>query len=103
MNQSELVVIPKSDLVNLFEGIIERNNEALRTSILRDFQNKPKNYTRKRTCELLGVSMVTLWKLDKKDELKPIRIFKKVLYRDADIQLYLNKLEVLRQPQNLAL
>ena len=103
MNAENIVLIPKSDLMNLIGEALERNNELLRASILKDLQDKPKNRTRKRTCELLGVSHVTLWKLEKKGELMPIRIGSKVLYRDADIQAYLNRLEVLRQPQNLAL
>ncbi|MDA0195917.1 MAG: helix-turn-helix domain-containing protein [Bacteroidetes bacterium] len=103
METGNFVLIPRSDLMNLFGEALERNNELLRESILKDLQNKPKNHTRKRTCELLGVSHVTLWKLDKKDELKPIRIGSKVLYRDADIQAYLNKCEVSRGLHNKAI
>ena len=93
MNSDNLVLIPKTDLMNLFGDALERNNELLRVSILKGLENKPQNYSRKRTSELLGVSLVTLWKLEKQDDLKPIRINTKVIYRASDVEAYLNRLE----------
>ena len=77
--------------MNLFGDALEKNNELLRVAIVKELENKPQNYSRKKTSELLGVSLVTLWKLEKQGDLKPIRINTKVIYSASDVEAYLNR------------
>lgn len=46
--------------------------------------------SRTKTALMLGVTLSTLWRWDKENYLKPVRVGSKVLYRETDIQNVIN-------------
>lgn len=53
---------------------------------------KQDNYlSRTKTALMLGVTLSTLWRWDKENYLKAVRIGSKVLYRESDIQRIINQ------------
>lgn len=47
--------------------------------------------SRTKTALMLGVTLSTLWRWDKENYLKPVRVGSKVLYRESDIQKVINQ------------
>lgn len=54
------------------------------------FEEIPKLYTKKQTLEMLNVSSMTLWRLEKNNELKPVKIAGRIMYAEQEILRYLN-------------
>lgn len=48
-------------------------------------------YTREETMEYLRVSSPTLWRLEQAKKLRPVRIGRRVLYRAADLERFLDR------------
>ncbi|MCE1237074.1 MAG: helix-turn-helix domain-containing protein [Hyphomicrobiales bacterium] len=46
----------------------------------------------KEACARLGVGKTTLYMLVKDEKLRPVRIGRKVLFRDADLETFINSL-----------
>lgn len=47
--------------------------------------------SRTKTALMLGVTLSTLWRWDKENYLKPVRVGGKVLYRETEIQRVINQ------------
>lgn len=77
-----------TDLVALIE---EKVKELFKENQPKEEVAKDEFLTRKEVSELLGVSLVTLHKWDKKGILKPSRIGRRVRYLKSDILNSLNK------------
>ena len=63
--------------INLIKRVLDQRNEKV--------NNEEIYLTRDEVSLKLGVSKPTLWKWDKQDYLKPVRIGVKVLYKQSDI------------------
>ena len=50
-----------------------------------------RNLTRRETCELLHVSLPTLWKLTKEKRINAITIGRRVLYAESEVKRYLEE------------
>lgn len=50
-----------------------------------------RNLTRRETCELLRVSLPTLWKLTKEKKINAITIGRRVLYAESEVKRYLEE------------
>jgi predicted DNA-binding transcriptional regulator AlpA len=44
------------------------------------------------TCRLLGVTRVSLWRLEKQGKLRPLRIGRGLRYLPAEVQAYIDRL-----------
>lgn len=49
-----------------------------------------KQYSRKETAKILGVSLMTLWNMQKRGEIKPTRIGRRVLFDESEIKRILD-------------
>ena len=49
-------------------------------------QKPTKQYSRKETAKMLGVSLMTLWNMEKRGEIKPTRIGRRVLFDESEIK-----------------
>ena len=48
-------------------------------------------YSREETANMLGISKVTLWEMEKKGKIKATRIGRRVLFDESEIKRILNK------------
>lgn len=69
----------------LYEDERKRTEEAIKAH-----RERP-TLTRKEAAKMLGVILSTLWKWDKNNYLKPVKIGTKVLYRLSDIEAILTQ------------
>lgn len=78
------VTIRLGDLIEANESLIRKVRLELE-QLITD-ANTETYPSREKVAEMLGVEVVTLWRWDKQDYLKPVRIGGKVRYRMSDIQ-----------------
>lgn len=83
-NRNVQIVVNREDLKFMFvEWMQEELNKRTK---------KQEVYlSRTKTALMLGVTLSTLWRWDKENYLKPIRVGSKVLYRESDIQKVINQ------------
>ena len=75
----------KTEIVN---AILEQLKHLLQKEKIED--NKKEMITRTEAAELLNISLVKLWEITKKNLIQKYKIGGKVLYKKADIQLFIN-------------
>ncbi len=80
--------ITKTELVHELANTFK---ELLTNTEPKKQEQKDSFMTRQQTADFLSVSLVTLWKWDKKGILKPHRIGNKTLYKESDILNCLSK------------
>ena len=83
-NKNVQIVVNREDLKFIFvEWMQEELNKRTK---------KQEVYlSRTKTALMLGVTLSTLWRWDKENYLKPVRVGSKVLYRESDIQNVINQ------------
>lgn len=83
-NRNVQIVVNREDLKFMFvEWMQEELNKRTK---------KQEVYlSRTKTALMLGVTLSTLWRWDKENYLKPVRVGSKVLYRESDIQKVINQ------------
>lgn len=83
-NKNVQIVVNREDLKFMFvEWMQEELNKRTK---------KQEVYlSRTKTALMLGVTLSTLWRWDKENYLKPVRVGSKVLYRESDIQKVINQ------------
>lgn len=66
-------------------------DEMERTLAADHQKQKPvKQYSREETAEMLGISKITLWSMEKKGKIKAKRIGRRVLFDESEIKRILN-------------
>ncbi len=73
-------------LRNTVRDEMERTLEAEREKA-----RPERNLTRRETCELLHVSLPTLWKMTKQGEINAITIGRRVLYAESEVRRVLSE------------
>ena len=74
-----VLMVPKEDLTEAIRSVV---SELLAE---REEQKKEALLTRKAVSERLNVDNSTLWRWDKANYLKPIRVGKAVYYKESDV------------------
>lgn len=54
-------------------------------------QKPTKQYSREETAKLLNISKITLWSMEKKGDIKAVRIGRRVLFDESEINRILGK------------
>ena len=75
----------KTEIVN---AILEQLKPLLQKEKIED--NKKEMISRVETADLLNISLVKLWEITKNNLIQKYKIGGKVLYKKADIQLFIN-------------
>ncbi len=75
----------KTEIVN---AILEQLKPLLQKEKIED--NKKEMITRAEAADLLNISLVKLWEITKNNLIQKYKIGGKVLYKKADIQLFIN-------------
>jgi excisionase family DNA binding protein len=75
----------KTEIVN---AILEQLKPLLQKEKIED--NKKQMITRAEAADLLNISLVKLWEITKNNLIQKYKIGGKVLYKKADIQLFIN-------------
>lgn len=78
-NRNAKIVVNREDLKWLV-------TEWLQEELNKRTKKQEVYLSRTKTALMLGVTLSTLWRWDKENYLKPVRVGCKVLYREGDIQ-----------------
>lgn len=92
MHHVGFISISAEDLRGLITGAIEEalaNSAQVVAASAATIESEL--LTRKDVARKLHLSLVTLRELEKRGELIPVRATRRVLYRDSDIERYLNR------------
>lgn len=84
-----IISIRVGDLVEANTELVRRTRAELE-QIITD-ENTETYPSREKVAGLLGVDLATLWRWDKADYLKPVRIGRKVRYRMSDVKQIMQK------------
>lgn len=82
----EVLPAIESWLRNTVRDEMERTLEADRQK-----QKPSKQYSREETAKMLGVSLMTLWNMEQRGQIKATRIGRRVLFDESEIKRILNK------------
>ena len=79
------LTIKGNDLLNFADTLIKETTAEVEERIKAQ-ENGKKLLTRKEVCAMLGVTLPTLWRWEKKNILVPLKIGNKVCYRLSDVE-----------------
>ena len=84
-NENVMLVVSGKDLKDFANAIAHRFVSCLEIEPVQEPDNNEKLYTAKEVCDMLHVTTTTLYRWDKANYLKPVRIGAKRFYRGEDI------------------
>lgn len=89
MEHTIMIGIPLSEYKEMMREVVREVVQEETKPLRRQFEDRL--ITRDEAAKKLNVTLHTLWNLEKRGELIPNRIGKKVLYRETVLTQYLNR------------
>ena len=91
-NNSKIIGIELESLVSLIGQVVAKELQSLNGHLLKGEEiSKDPILSRQEAAAFLGISLTTLWSLDKTRELPSRRIKSKVVYYQSDLTNFLNQ------------
>lgn len=85
MSENDLVLIKRSDLVEMLREVVNEAVDQLRSDLGSADNIRKDYYTVKELCEMWSVCVGTLWRHEKMGHLHPKRIGRRVLFLKEEI------------------
>lgn len=89
MDSTMMVTMPVHEFVSLLRTTVSEEVGKQISELKRQFSEKL--ISRIEVLNVLGISAPTLWRMEKRGELMPVRVKGKVMYRESDITQLLNQ------------
>lgn len=88
MEKMILISLSLEELKEIITDVIHKEISEQLKDVKRQFQERLVH--RSEVAETLGVTSQTLWNLEKRGTLIPVRIGRKIMYRESDITQYID-------------
>lgn len=84
-----MISMPLKDFTELVKKVVSEEVSEQFKDVKKQFQERLIH--RSEVAETLGVTPQTLWNLEKRGTLIPVRIGSKIMYRESDVTQYINR------------